>query len=80
MKTARADELLLPDAELMARRLQMAGVRCDLHVWQGQIHDFPLAADILPEGRRAISYLGDFVNEVTVPRKPMPTPTVPPAA
>jgi acetyl esterase/lipase len=62
---ASSDELLLPDAELMAERLEANGIRCDLHVWDGQIHDFPLAADILPEGRRAIRYLGDFVKEVT---------------
>jgi len=62
---ASADELLRPDAELMAERLQFSGVRCDLHLWDGQIHDFPLAADILPEGRRAIRYLGDFIQEVT---------------
>lgn len=42
-----------------------AGARCDLHLWHGQIHDFPLAADILPEGRRAISSIGDFVRQVT---------------
>jgi acetyl esterase/lipase len=60
-----SDELLLPDAELMAERLQSKGIRCDLHIWDGQIHDFPLAADILPEGRRAIRYLGDFIKEVT---------------
>ncbi|MEZ0352273.1 alpha/beta hydrolase [Mycobacterium sp. pR1184] len=62
---AGADELLLVDAELMAERLEANGIRCDLHVWDGQIHDFPLAADVLPEGRRAIRYLGDFVKEVT---------------
>jgi acetyl esterase/lipase len=62
---ASSDELLLPDAELMAERLDAAGVRCDLHLWDRQIHDFPLAADILPEGRRAIRYIGDFVKEVT---------------
>lgn len=62
---ASSDELLMPDAELMAERLQFSGVRCDLHLWDGQIHDFPLAADVLPEGRRAIRYLGDFVKEVT---------------
>jgi acetyl esterase/lipase len=62
---ASSDELLRPDAELMAERLQFSGVRCDLHLWDGQIHDFPLAADILPEGRRAIRYLGDFIQEVT---------------
>ncbi|WP_082277088.1 alpha/beta hydrolase [Mycobacterium ostraviense] len=62
---ASSDELLLADAELMANRLSAAGIRCDLHLWDGQIHDFPLAADVLPEGRRAIRYLGDFVKEVT---------------
>lgn len=62
---ASSDELLLADAELMAKRLTAAGIRCDLHLWDGQIHDFPLAADVLPEGRRAIRYLGDFVKEVT---------------
>lgn len=63
---ASMDELLLPDAEVMAQRLDAAGVRCDLHLWEGQVHDFPLAADVLPEGRRAIGYIGDFVKEVTL--------------
>lgn len=62
---ASADELLLPDAELMAERLEATGVRCDLHLWDKQIHDFPLAADVLPEGRRAIRYIGDFIRQVT---------------
>jgi acetyl esterase/lipase len=69
---ASSDELLLPDAELMAERLQISGVRCDLHLWDGQIHDFPLAADVLPEGRRAIRYLGDFIKEVTGGANRMP--------
>jgi len=62
---ASSGELLTPDAELMAKRLEASGIRCDLHLWDGQIHDFPLAADILPEGRRAIRYMGDFVKDVT---------------
>ena len=62
---ASSDELLLPDAELMAKRLEASGIRCDPHLWDGQIHDFPLAADILPDGRRAIRYIGDFVKEIT---------------
>ena len=59
------DELLLPDAELMFRRMVAAGSRCEIHLWNGQIHDFPLAAEILPEGRRAIRHLGDFIRRVT---------------
>ncbi|OJZ70186.1 esterase [Mycobacterium paraffinicum] len=67
---ASSDELLLPDAELMAKRLEASGVPCDLHLWDGQIHDFPLAADVLPEGRRAIRHLGDFIKEVTAVPQP----------
>jgi acetyl esterase/lipase len=47
---ASSDELLLPDAELMAKRLEAAGIRCDLHLWDGQIHDFPLAPRSCPKG------------------------------
>ena len=45
---ASSDQSLLADAELMAKRLEASGVHCDLHLWDGQIHDFPIAADILP--------------------------------
>lgn len=67
---ASSAELLLPDAELMAKRLESSGIPCDLHLWDGQIHDFPLAADILPEGRRAIRYIGNFIKDVTAAREP----------
>jgi len=70
---ASSDELLLADAELMAERLERAGIRCDLHLWDRQIHDFPLAADVLPEGRRAIRYIGDFVKDVTPGRDELST-------
>lgn len=69
---ASSDELLLPDAELMAERLQSSGVRCDLHLWDGQIHDFPLAADVLPEGRQAIRYIGDFIKRITDEAEALP--------
>ncbi len=62
---ASSDELLLPDAELMAERLEASRVRCDLHLGDKQIHDSPLAADVLPEGRRAIRCIGDFIKQVT---------------
>ncbi|WP_197694244.1 alpha/beta hydrolase [Mycobacterium sp. 852002-40037_SCH5390672] len=70
---ASSDELLLADAELMAKRLEASGIHCDLHLWDGQIHDFPLAADILPEGRRALKYLGNFVKDVTAARSKIPS-------
>jgi acetyl esterase/lipase len=59
-----SDEFLRPDAELMYERLAEAGAQCELHMWDGQIHDFPLAAAVLPEGRRAIRYIGEFIKQV----------------
>lgn len=70
---ASSDELLLADAELMAKRLEASGIHCDLHLWEGQIHDFPIAADVLPEGRRALKYIGDFVKDVTAARAKVPS-------
>lgn len=76
-----SDEFLRPDAELMFDRLTDAGAPCDLHLWDGQIHDFPLAAGVLPEGRRAIRYIGDFVKRVTpTPDEDQEEPDYPAAA
>jgi acetyl esterase/lipase len=70
---ASSDELLVADAELMAKRLEASGIHCDLHLWDGQIHDFPIAADVLPEGRRALKYIGEFVKDVTAARSKAPS-------
>lgn len=70
---ASSDEMLVADAELMAKRLEASGIHCDLHLWDGQIHDFPIAADVLPEGRRALKYIGDFVKDVTAARSKAPS-------
>jgi acetyl esterase/lipase len=60
-------EMLLPDAELMARRLADAGVPCRLQVWEGQVHVFQIFADLVPEGLAALEEVGAFVRERTVP-------------
>ncbi|EHK83727.1 esterase [Rhodococcus pyridinivorans AK37] len=54
------------DAESMADRLADAGKACDLQVWDRQVHIFQAAADLLPEGARAIGEIGRFVRS-TVP-------------
>jgi acetyl esterase/lipase len=58
-------ELLLPDAELMAERLAEAGADCEVQVWDRQVHVFQAGADFVPEARRAIHEIGDFVRKVT---------------
>ncbi|WP_433325890.1 alpha/beta hydrolase [Spirillospora sp. CA-294931] len=60
-------EMLLPDSELMARRLGEAGVPCRLQIWEGQVHVFQIFADLVPEGLAALHEAGAFVREHTVP-------------
>ncbi len=55
-------ECLLGDSERMAESLRAAGVPCELQVWPGQVHVFPAFYPVLPEGRAAIRYVGDFLH------------------
>lgn len=57
-----ADEILRVDAELMAERLLDAGVPSTLQVWEGQIHAFPVAADLNPESLAAIEEIAVFTR------------------
>jgi acetyl esterase/lipase len=60
-----ATEMLRCDSELMAERLAAAGVPCTLQIWEGQVHAFPVVADLVPEGRAAIEEMARFVATVT---------------
>ena len=57
-----SEEMTYVDAELMARRLQLAGVSAELQVWEKQVHVFQAAASVVPEGGRAIAEIGRFVR------------------
>jgi acetyl esterase/lipase len=61
---AGSTEMVLADAELMADRLDQAGVDCELQVWEDQVHVFQ-AADFLPEAHRALRKLGTFAKART---------------
>ncbi|WP_200940119.1 alpha/beta hydrolase [Aeromicrobium sp. Root495] len=70
-------EILLADAEYMANRLVSAGVPCDLQVWDRQVHVFQAAASWVPEGRAAITEIGEFIEalaeqEQAPERRPQP--------
>ncbi len=58
-------EVLLHDARLAARRLAAAGVPAEVRVWRGQIHDFQLAAPVVPEATRSLRQIGEFIREAT---------------
>ena len=57
-------ECLLGDSERMAESIRAAGVHCELQVWPGQVHVFPAFYPLIPEGRAAISYVGEFVRDL----------------
>ncbi len=56
-------EVLRVDAELMADRLAEAGVPSTLQVWEGQVHAFPVLADLTPESRAAVREVVRFVEQ-----------------
>ncbi len=58
-------EVLLHDARLAARRLAAAGVPTEVRVWRGQIHDFQLAAPLIPEATRSLRQIGAYIRETT---------------
>ncbi|SDC22235.1 alpha/beta hydrolase [Actinokineospora iranica] len=69
------DEVLRCDAELMAERLEAAGVTYRLQVWQGQVHAFPVLGHVLPESRAALDEIAGFVAEVVQGDRRLPTST-----
>ena len=58
-------EVLLNDAQLAAGRLAAVGVPVEIRVWPGQIHDFQLAAPVVPEALRSLRQIGDYIREAT---------------
>ncbi len=60
-------ECLRGDAERMAATVRAAGGHCELQVWPGQVHVFPAFFPVIPEGRLAIGYVGEFVRAAMAP-------------
>lgn len=55
------EEVLLNDSETAVKKSQDAGTQAELSVWPGMVHDFQLWARMLPDGRKAIREIGQFV-------------------
>ena len=56
-------EVLLSDAQGLARRATDAGVDVDFKVWPGLWHVFQGAARMVPEARASLAELGRFVRD-----------------
>jgi acetyl esterase/lipase len=58
-------EVLLHDARLAAHRLAAVDVPAEVRIWPGQIHDFQLAAPVVPEASRSLREIGQYIREAT---------------
>jgi acetyl esterase/lipase len=54
--------MLRDDSILMAKKMKTAGVDVTLEVWPDVFHVWHLAADVLPEGRRALRRVAAFMK------------------
>jgi monoterpene epsilon-lactone hydrolase len=57
-----SDELLLSDAQGFAERAQAAGVNVTLQVWDGMQHEWQFGTNYLPESRKAVARIGEFIQ------------------
>lgn len=57
-----SDEILRADAERLAQKLRQAGCVAELEVWPRMPHAWHVFARVLPEARRAIERIGNFVQ------------------
>jgi acetyl esterase/lipase len=58
-----SDEILRDDAVRMAARMRAAGCEAEVEIWQQMPHVWHLYARLVPEGRRAIARIGEFLQE-----------------
>ena len=55
-------ETVLDDSVVFARRAETSGVSVQLEVWDGMIHVFQMFAVEIPEAKRAIASIGQFLD------------------
>jgi phosphinothricin tripeptide acetyl hydrolase len=56
------DEVLLSDAVRLVDRARQAGVDAVIEEWEKMQHVWQFAAAFIPEGRRAIARIGEFID------------------
>ena len=58
-----SDEILRDDAVGMAEKMRAAGCAAEVEIWENMPHVWHLYARLIPEGRRAIARIGQFLQE-----------------
>lgn len=58
-----SNEAILSDSAMFAEKARAAGVDVRLEVWRNMQHEWQYVAALLPEGRRALQHISDFLEE-----------------
>ena len=58
-----SDEILRDDAVRMAEKMRAAGCAAEVEIWEKMPHVWHLYARLVPEGRRALARIGEFLQE-----------------
>ena len=58
------DEILLSDSTRFADKIRAAGGTVDIEIWPEMWHVFQLFVGKMPEARRAINKIGDYVRRL----------------
>lgn len=56
-------EVLLYDARLLGQRLAEQGVPVEIKVWPGQMHVFQVATKVVPEAKRSLAQIGQYIRD-----------------
>ncbi|NJL14335.1 MAG: alpha/beta hydrolase [Microscillaceae bacterium] len=56
-------DILLGEAEQLARKIQAQGGKVQLEVWKNMIHVWQFISDRLPEARKALQNIGTFIQQ-----------------
>ncbi|MBW8837316.1 MAG: alpha/beta hydrolase fold domain-containing protein, partial [Burkholderia sp.] len=62
-----SDEVLLDDSVRMAERMKATGCDVELEIWPRMPHVWHAFAPVMPEAKRAIARIGEFVRRYAAP-------------
>jgi len=57
------NEVLIDDSKILEQKLKSAGATVQLEVWDEMFHVWQYFARYLPEGKKAINHIGDFIKK-----------------
>lgn len=56
------DEILLSDSERFAENMRAGGGQVEVDIWPGMWHVWPMFIGFMPESRRAVEKIGEFIR------------------